>query len=320
MHTPNYRFSGHETFVCRYAWLPKAVNEVSRDKMILTLSREDDAMVQLGVGKNMVRSIRFWAEATGVIEQDDQGHRVTGFGAEVFLGGRCKFARECYEPIDPYLEDIQTLWLLHWRLATNRKHLIFSWDFLLNRFQEPELYASTVIRAFSKADPAGSASAGSLEQLWEVFLHSYVPTLARKGEVREDNLDCPLTELGLLSQTGVTESSIRPGRVEPKYAFRREDKPEISQALFVFCLQEFWQEYYPNEQSIPLHAVAIGYGSPGQVFKIPELEIQNRLFGIEDASEGALLFEESASVPRIVRGNQTKGQALRKIYRMETVS
>ena len=61
-----YRISGHESFACRYAWLPKAVRWV-QDKPSL-FAKDQDAMVDLGVGKNMVRAIRFWAQAAGVIE------------------------------------------------------------------------------------------------------------------------------------------------------------------------------------------------------------------------------------------------------------
>jgi hypothetical protein len=96
--TSNYRFSGHETFPCRYAWLPKAVQHLSRDHLLF--SDEENAMVSLGVGKNMVRAIKFWAEASGVIEElKPEGLRVTNFGNDV-LG------REGY---DPYLERIQTV-------------------------------------------------------------------------------------------------------------------------------------------------------------------------------------------------------------------
>ena len=37
-------------------------------------------------------------------------------------------------------------------------------------------------------------SAVTLEQHFDTFLHTYVPTRGRKGEVQEDNLDCPLVE------------------------------------------------------------------------------------------------------------------------------
>src|SRR5580765_3806404 len=113
----NYRFSGHETFPCRYAWLPKGAKAVSQDTSILTSIREDDAMVELGAGKNMVRSIRFWAEAADVIVPTSDGHQLTEFGRDLLVG------TEATDPHDPYLEDVQTLWLLHWKLSTNSRAL-----------------------------------------------------------------------------------------------------------------------------------------------------------------------------------------------------
>src|SRR5207249_5707998 len=83
--TANFRFSGHETFPCRYTWLPKAVRNLSKDQSLF--SDEDRAMVRLGVGKNMVRAIRFWADAAAILSNG--GHRserlgVSPFGHRVF--------------------------------------------------------------------------------------------------------------------------------------------------------------------------------------------------------------------------------------------
>jgi hypothetical protein len=307
-----YRFSGHETFPCRYAWLPKAAQAVSENPDILTSAREDDAMVALGVGKNMVRSIRFWAEAADIITSSKAGHELTDFGRELLLEGK---------GLDSYLEDVQTLWLIHWKLATNQKVLIFAWDYLLNQFHEPELYASSVVRAFSKTATQVSEkeiSQGSLEQLYDVFLHSYVPTRGRKGEVREDNLDCPLVELDLLRHTGITKSALNPGRLEAKYVFRREEKPEIGHALFAFCLEEFWKNRFlteeTKEESIPFHSIVSGHGSPGQVFKIPEADVRTRLFALEKHTDGFFTFEESAAIPRVVRHKGKEAPSLTTIY------
>jgi hypothetical protein len=300
---PVLRFSGHETFPCRYAWLPKAAQAVNEegDQDILTAAREDDAMVKLGVGKNMVRSIRFWAECSDVIEPVEHGHKLTEFGRQILVG------TSKVPPLDPYLEDIQTLWLIHWKLATNRKSLIFAWDFLLSQFQEPDLYPSNVQRAFRKTiDKVGArdATPGSLEQLYHVFLHSYVPTRGDKGDVREDNLDCPLVELELLQPAGFTQSETTSNRLEPKYAFRREDKNEIGHRLFAFCLDEFWRNSSDaghQERSVSFHSVVNGRGSPGQVFKLPEPDIRNRLTAIDRYSDGVFRFDESAAIPRVVR-------------------
>ena len=125
---PAYRFSGHETFACRYAWLPKAADAVHADSSILTSAKLKEAMVELGVGKNMVRSVRFWAEAADIVESTKTGHQLTVFGRDLLVGST---KRPAY---DPYLEDIRTLWLLHWKLATNRKALVFGWDYLINQF------------------------------------------------------------------------------------------------------------------------------------------------------------------------------------------
>src|SRR5690606_14824279 len=91
----------------------------------------------------MVRSMRFWAEAARVIEgKPDGGHQVTPFGRAIFIGA----GKE--DPLDPFLEDVQTLWLIHWNISTPTDYPIFGWDFLLNRWQDPYLSVSAVESAF----------------------------------------------------------------------------------------------------------------------------------------------------------------------------
>ncbi len=94
-----YRISGHETFPCRYTWLPKAVRGLHENPKLF--SDEEDAMVTLGVGKNMVRSIRFWTQAAGMaaLGMKGGGHVLTQLGS-ILLGER---------GLDPFLEDIRTL-------------------------------------------------------------------------------------------------------------------------------------------------------------------------------------------------------------------
>lgn len=134
-----FRFSGHETFPCRYAWLPKAYGAIAADAE--AFADEDDAMINLGVGKNMVRSIRFWVQAAGIAAlRKGRGYEITPFGKAVF--GR--------KGHDPFLEDTRTLWLIHWNLAGDVTDPLFAWDFLLNRWQEPEFSRSSVLRAFRK--------------------------------------------------------------------------------------------------------------------------------------------------------------------------
>jgi hypothetical protein len=106
-HIDQGSFAGHETFPFRYTWLRRAADFVRCEPE--AFGRED-AMVRLGVGKNMVRSMRHWALASGVLEEDksvvnNRGRflKVTDFG-ERLLGP---------EGWDPFLEDTASMWLLH---------------------------------------------------------------------------------------------------------------------------------------------------------------------------------------------------------------
>lgn len=54
-----FTFSGHESFQCRHLWLKKGYDFVNKKKSF----NNDDAVVALGVGKNMVNSIRFWMKS-----------------------------------------------------------------------------------------------------------------------------------------------------------------------------------------------------------------------------------------------------------------
>ena len=60
-------FAGHQTFAFRYSWLKKGLDLVRSDSGSF---QRDDAVVQLGVGKNMVESIRHWCLATQILEEE----------------------------------------------------------------------------------------------------------------------------------------------------------------------------------------------------------------------------------------------------------
>ncbi|MFL6416313.1 MAG: DUF4007 family protein, partial [Bryobacteraceae bacterium] len=125
-------------------------------------------------------------------------------------------------------------------------------------------------------------------------------------------------ELDLLRHTGFTQASLHSGRPEPKFAFRHEDKLEIGDSLFAYCLNAYWKIRSSSperrELTIPLHIVANGHGSPGQIFKIPEPDIRKRLLAIEDETDGLFYYDESAAVPAVVRRNALDDLPLKSVY------
>lgn len=308
-----FKFSGHETFPCRYAWLPKAATEIQKNPSLF--SDEDAAMVALGVGKNMVRSIRFWAEAAKVIQQKKNGEfEITPFAKDIFHG-----KDKNHEGYDPYLESIETLWLIHWNIATNPNFRIFAWDFFINKWQQPELSASNSIHALKREamNLNHQISDINLSQQYEIFIHSYFPTRSKKGEVREDNLDCPLTELEFLKQVGITHSSGNSARSETVYSFSREPKNEISPALFSYCLNDYWESWHKNESTLNFDSIVNGHNSPGQVFKLPEVDVRARCEAIHSDTDGFFEFKESSLQSVISRDNTTKEYKLSSVYKVK---
>jgi hypothetical protein len=302
-----YRFSGHETFPFRYSWLPKAVVELKANAELF--SDEERAMVRLGVGKNMVRSIRFWVQAAGIATPHQRGLTITEFGRELLS-----------EPQghDPYLEDIQTLWLIHWKIASNATEPLFAWEFLLNRWQRSDIVRTDVLSTFMQeaARMEKQLSEVTLAQHFDTFLHTYVPTRSAKGDVREENLDSPLVELDLIHKIGEKRSGDG-GRLEAVYAFNREPKSSISPELFIYCINDYWRTRADTEETLSIRDITVKTGSVGQLFKLPEEDIRERLLAIEEDSKGLFVYKESAALSQLVQVGSRRPKLLSPIYQGE---
>ena len=301
-----FRFSGHESFPFRYAWLPKAFRQLDKNSMLFT--DESGAMVDLGVGKNMVRAIRFWVQVTGIAQPADKGFEPTVFG------------RRILSDYDEYLEDVRTLWLLHWNISSRVDDPLFAWDYLLNKWQHPELSRSEVLRAFEgeaiRLDR--TLSEVTLAQHFDVFLHTYV-SVVDDNQVHEDSLDCPLSELRLVIPVGERRIGSG-GRRETVYCFRREPKPEITPALFIHCIDDFWRKRRENEQTLTFRDISVAEGSPGQVFKLPEQDLRDRVESIFDDSHGLFKFDESLAQQVLTREDGQECDLLAAIYNDEGVA
>lgn len=274
-------FSGHESFPLRYGWPKKCVDAVAARPDVFA---HEEAMVTLGVGKNMVKAIRHWGLTTRVIEPATDGPkgalRVSALG-ELIFGA---------QGADPYLEDPRTLWLLHWLISTHReKATTWAWAFgALNRraFSRDEILSDLQAAGLSTR-----ATVASLARDVEVFLRTYVPSRASRAVAIEDALDCPLVELRLLRED--------PG--ERRYEFVRGPKPSLDEVTFGFALLEFWRRVAPDRDTLGVDEIADRGGSPGRTFKLDERSLAERIEAAERWSRGALLFDDTAGVRQLLR-------------------
>ena len=279
-------FAGHETFPLRYPWLRKAVHIVEKEPRIF---QDEDAMVRLGVGKNMVRAIRHWGTVCGVLEENPAIVNNRGRVLRPTALGRALFANDGW---DPYLEDPATLWLLHYELASTPEHAT-TWYLVFSHIPQPEFTKAELCAWLVKlAEERGWAriSAASLKRDVEVFLRTYVPSRASRTVPLEDTLDSPFVELGLLREVGARGS----------YALQRGDPPTLPNAVFAYGLVRFLARGGSTSTAVPLHAIAFAPGSPGRVFALTEDALMVRLERIEAATDGAISFHDTAGLRQLL--------------------
>jgi len=277
-------FGGHETFPVRYTWLPKAVRFVSDDPFFF---QREDAMVRLGVGKNMVRSIRHWSLACAVVEEDSahargQALRVTELGQKVF--GE--------DGWDPYLEDPATIWLMHWQAAKSPRRST-TWYWVFSHLPQPEFSRVDLVawlRKLAHENGWTRASEGTIRRDVDCLIRSYANPAPNKKTAIEESLDSPLAELGLIREFGSRSH----------FLLMRGEQATLPDELFVCALTEYLKSRTTEANTLPLNAVAFGSGSPGRVFCLDEEAVVARLERLGRRTEDALVFDETAGLRQVL--------------------
>ena len=267
------KFSGHDTFPFRYAWLTKIVHylEDGDIKKIKEFEKYKlQTMSEFGVGLNMVKSMRHWSQVTKVC---DKNFQLTEFGKFIFSKKKAA---------DPYLEKSETLWLLHWMIASDPN--LTTWFYLFNYHpslivnREQVINELVQIGNFSKWK---GVSPNTIKRDVDCFIRTYLVT-HKKGEITEDSIECPLAELGLLQQT----------YTKNEFELHKGPKSSLSQGIFEFALYDYWSKQ--NNQIITFEKLMYDFGSPGKVFQLDEKSLEEYLDNMAQSSNKVFQFDKGA--------------------------
>lgn len=242
--SPKGVFARHETFHPRFGWLKKGFDRALANPHIFL---EEDAPVQLGVGKNMVKSIRYWCHGFKILAED----RPTQFGRQL-LGKR---------GWDPYLEDPASLWLLHWKLLED-PCTATAWQIIFNQMNQPVFTEEDLLDCLKRS--RGNLADSSFKKDISCLLRMYGrQPMGKKGVASEDSLDCPFVELGLIQPMGGS-------RTKGSYRFPREAKPSLVPEVILYGALHYAARLGETARTIPLARLLYNAGSPGQGFKLTE--------------------------------------------------
>lgn len=262
----------------RFCWLTKGFAELYSDPSLV--SNIDRATLALGVGKNMVVSIRYWLRAARMIEESNSN--------PTELGG---FLLNPSQGKDPFLEDEGTLWLLHWLIASNTvAATTIAWFF--NKFHKPRFsqqelraalgaYLQSFVESYRR--PAASTRRTDVSVLTRSYARHQGAGLA------EELMDSPLAELGLITETG-----------KSGYQSLFDERPGLPCEILGFALLQLLQ--CRGVQVLPLEDVlqsTDGYVSPGTIFRLTEAGLMSKLEELEKAYPRIFDLRETAGLRQL---------------------
>lgn len=276
----NIVFARHETFHPRFGWLKKGFDAAQKDAEVFL---REEASVRLGVGKNMVQSIRYWCTAFKVLDDTTRFKGKAGQQSRSDVKGL--YPTELGKKLldhngwDPFLEDPASLWLLHWNLL-KPPCAATAWYFAFNLFYQPDFFKDQLLVEVKhfRDTYATHIKDSSLEKDVTCLLKMYLQQGNRKG-VLEETIDCPFTELGILQPVGTTG----------QFAFQVGGKENLPAEIVVAACLEFTSLIQQNVGTISINRLLFDQASPGMVFKLSEGALYDAIDRVAQSFRGVSL-------------------------------
>jgi hypothetical protein len=260
------KFTGHDTFPLRYGWLYKAAIYTSLSGSMQTSNEEQtrEAIIDLGVGKNMVNAIRYWAEMSSIIDHGLTKNGMYLFGSKDSPG------------MDPYLELIGSIWLVHFWLNFKDNYLTaYTYFFNYSNVQYFEKSKLTV-DCYDAAKNLVVNSTGNettIKKDVDCFLSMYTTkfknsSLKKTLTIDEDHFTSPLSELNLIQDNG-----------GGFFISDLKERNNLPIEIFIYGLLEFVK--FETQESklnfVGFDSLLSKPCSPGRIFRLSEKGLGEKL-------------------------------------------
>lgn len=235
------QFSGHESFECRPLWLKKGYDLLVNGKTF-----NDEAVVDLGVGRNMVTSIKYWMRAYDLLDSKDQ---ITDFANLMFNDE---------DGLDKYFEDEATIWLLHYQLVTKGFASIYSIAFNQLRKFRPEFTKEQAYQFI--ISKYGNINESTFSKDFDALTKTYIT----KGDSADENYEGLLVDLNL----------IREFKKEKKtyYSIVSEDRINLPPEILLYCILKQY-----DKSSINFEELLGNDNSVGTIFALDKISLSQKL-------------------------------------------
>lgn len=250
------KLKGNESFNFREGWLRKGVRCVCDYPNIFSM---DDVMERLGVGSKMVKSIKYWIQATGLCEEKIEKNKHNFYLTKDF--------GEIVNTYDKYFDDIATLYFVHYNIVSNAG-LCIVWNIFFNEYHGRDFTKEDMASACKeflerKMEEGASFSENLFNDDCSSILRMYLPM--ESVEDPEDSLACPLHELGLLQKS-----------TEKKNAYIKSapSKYDLDMMVVLYVILKNMSE---EKKSVSIDDLLTAPNNIGRVFNLDRIKINEYL-------------------------------------------
>ncbi|MDO4525245.1 MAG: DUF4007 family protein [Bacteroidales bacterium] len=282
-----FTFSGHESFPCKTLWLKKGYDFITNGGDF----NADEAVVRLGVGKNMVSSIRYWIKAFGF------NNERTNWIAEYIF--------DTVDGKDPFVEDIGTLWLLHFLLIYTEEASLYNLFFVDFQKERREFDRSQVVsfvkRKMAEAGKDTLFNENTVKKDVGVLLLNYC--LPKNPQSNED-FSTLLMDLDLLRQM---ERRWSDGEGRDRYVFNIEGKRQVVPEIFLFAILMMKDD---TDKSISYDMMQ----ELGLIFCMNDLEVIDMLKLLSEKYSDSLAYSDVAGIRQLQFINKIEAKQILDEY------
>lgn len=128
----------HGSFYMRSGWGTKIIQAVREDAMIFTPSSEQEAIDNVGLGRVMIKALRYWSNAMGLTHEEKEQGGIRLVPEPIYIS----IAKH-----DLYFQRQGSLLLMHRNLALNKENAT-AWYWLFNEWKQNEFNKEAFVEGF----------------------------------------------------------------------------------------------------------------------------------------------------------------------------
>lgn len=243
----------HGSFYIRNGWPTKIIDTMdpqAHNSYLFSPNNELAAVDQIGVGRVMVKALRYWGAVLGLTAEikNQQGvlHTLTDIG--------CLIAQ-----YDPYCQRVGTLWLLHRNLARNIEDAT-AWSWAFNLYAAKSFTKDEFVTAFYAyvQTNGGKYARSAIEKEFDCFKNTYVSDKAFDLDRILDEDTVPFfAPLRLLEYSGNGHFEKR--RIEPR---------DVPVHVLFYCILKDNEEYLLTNTQLNVDTLFEGINQVGKYMNL----------------------------------------------------